>query len=103
MASKHAHPKYKNLKAPADWQLQEKVGDGSFGSVYKLKSKKSGQLAAVKIVESIYQKAQVDVLHELDILKKFANHPNIVHFLGAYKYKSVEGDQLWLVMEVSGH
>lgn len=96
------HHRLRNLKAPVDWQLLEKIGDGTFGSVYKLKSNRSGQLAAVKVVDNINEKQHDDILSELEILKKFSNHANIVQFLGAYKYKTrTRGDQLWLVMEVS--
>ena len=107
MASKqHQHrqdQRLRNLKAPVDWKLLEKIGDGTFGSVFKVQSTRSGQLAAVKVVYNINEKHHDETLAaELDILKKFSNHANIVQFLGAYKYKSRTqvGDQLWLVMEV---
>ena len=104
MASKqhHQHQRLRNLKAPVDWELLEKIGDGTFGSVFKVKSTRSGQLAAVKVMYNINEKHHDETLAELDILKKFSNHANIVQFLGAYKYKSKTqaGDQLWLVMEV---
>ena len=98
----HNHNRLRAFKSPADWQLLEKVGDGSFGSVYKLKNLKSGHLAAVKVIGELHERAIEDVLHEVDILRKLSNQPNIVQFIGAFKFKSKSyGDQLWLVMEVS--
>lgn len=97
----HHHGRLKHFKAPVDWQLLEKVGDGSFGAVFKLKNVKSGHLAAVKVI-GLHERAIEDVLPEVDILKKLSNQPNIVQFIGAFKHKSKPyGDQLWLVMEVS--
>ena len=97
----HHHNRLKNIKAPVDWQLLEKVGDGSFGSVYKLRNLKSGHLAAVKVIGGLNERTIEDLLHEVDILKKLSNQPNIVQFIGAFKFKSKSyGDQLWMVMEV---
>lgn len=101
-ARKDHHNKLKHFKAPVDWELLEKVGDGSFGAVYKLKNLKSGHLAAVKVIGSLQERTIDDILPEVDILKKLSNQANIVQFIGAYKFKSKSyGDQLWLVMEVS--
>ena len=98
----HHHNKLKHFKAPVDWQLLEKVGDGSFGAVYKLKNLKSGHLVAVKVIGGLHERTIEDVLHEVDILKKLSNQPNVVQFIGAFKFKSKSrGDQLWLAMEVS--
>ncbi|CAB4006075.1 myosin-IIIa-like, partial, partial [Paramuricea clavata] len=97
----HHHNKLKHFKTPVDWQLLEKVGDGSFGAVYKLKNVKSGHLAAVKVIGGFQERTIEDVLHEMDILKKLSNQPNVVQFIGAFKFKSKSyGDQLWLVMEL---
>lgn len=92
----------KQFKSPVDWQILEKIGDGSFGTVYKLRNLKLGHLAAVKVIGALHERTIQDVLLEVDILKRLSNQPNIVQFIGAFKFNSKsDGDQLWVVMEVS--
>jgi len=61
----------------------------------------SGQLAAVKILESIHEVIE-EIEIEYKILNDFNDHVNMPHFYGLYLKKGQTGadDQLWMVMEV---
>jgi len=52
--------------------MQEKIGDGSFGTVYKARHKFSGDIRSVKIIERKGEKFQDEglILKEIEILKQ---------------------------------
>ncbi|XP_015761283.1 PREDICTED: myosin-IIIa-like [Acropora digitifera] len=90
----------KELGAPDNWELVESIGEGTYGEVYKARNKITGEIAAAKVIDSIHEKIE-EVLPELDILKKYASHPNIANFYGAFiNVDTKRHDQLWLVMEL---
>lgn len=90
----------KGLRPPDDWELVESIGEGTYGEVYKTKNKVTGEIAAAKVIDSIHEKIE-EVLPELDIFKKYATHPNIADFYGAFiNVDAKRNDQLWLVMEL---
>lgn len=67
-----------------DFILQNKIGKGSFGKVYKVKSKKDGKIYAAKISNKSYvsNSAQEirDISREVNIIAKI-NHPSILKFI----------------------
>ncbi|KAJ3588779.1 hypothetical protein NHX12_009633 [Muraenolepis orangiensis] len=82
------------LRDPAGiFELVEVVGNGTYGQVYKGRHVKTGQLAAIKVMDA-----------EINMLKKYSHHRNIATYYGAFVKKSPPGhdDQLWLVMEFCG-
>ncbi|XP_032241097.1 myosin-IIIb isoform X3 [Nematostella vectensis] len=90
----------RSLDPPVDWQLVESIGEGTYGEVYKVRNVKTGEIAAAKVIDSILEKIE-EVLPELEILKKFSDHPNIAGFHGAFIQRDPNRqDQLWLVMEL---
>ncbi|KAK3752377.1 hypothetical protein QZH41_000384 [Actinostola sp. cb2023] len=90
----------KDLGSPDEWQVVESIGEGTYGEVFKVRNIKTDQLAAAKVIDSILEKID-EVLPELEILKKYSDHPNVAGFFGAYiKRDTKRQDQLWLVMEL---
>ncbi|XP_065056464.1 misshapen-like kinase 1 isoform X1 [Rhopilema esculentum] len=93
-----------NLKEPAGYfDLVEVVGNGTYGQVYKGRHKRTGQLAAIKIM-SVTEDEEEEIKLEINVLRKYSNHLNIARYYGAFIKKMMEGqdDQLWLVMEFCG-
>lgn len=80
------------------FDLQDRLGRGSFGHVYKAVMKDgSAKIVAVKIISIDEEKVLEDVRQEIQILSDCHN-PNIVNYLGSY----FRDDNLWICMEYCG-
>uniref|UniRef100_A0A8C9U4K2 non-specific serine/threonine protein kinase n=1 Tax=Scleropages formosus TaxID=113540 RepID=A0A8C9U4K2_SCLFO len=95
-------PKLKKLsedsltKQPEEvFDVLEKLGEGSYGSVYKAIHKESGQVVAIKQVpvESDLQ----EIIKEISIMQQ-CDSPYVVKYYGSY-FKNTD---LWIVMEYCG-
>lgn len=74
------------------FELQDQIGEGAYGSVYKAQHRKTQQYVAVKVVPS---SGEIQSLQkEIQILKE-CQSPYIVKYYGSF-YKN---GNLWLVME----
>ena len=77
------------------FQLTEKLGEGSYGSVFKGIHKQSSDCVAVKMVpvDGDFE----DIAKEIRILKK-CDSVYVVKYYGSYSFE----DNLWIVMEYCG-
>uniref|UniRef100_A0A8D0H9D4 non-specific serine/threonine protein kinase n=1 Tax=Sphenodon punctatus TaxID=8508 RepID=A0A8D0H9D4_SPHPU len=85
------------------FELVQVVGNGTYGQVYKGRHVKTGQLAAIKVM-NVTEDEEEEIKLEINMLKKYSHHRNIATYYGAFVKKSPAGqdDQLWLVMEYCG-
>ncbi|XP_077988055.1 mitogen-activated protein kinase kinase kinase kinase 4-like isoform X2 [Glandiceps talaboti] len=94
-----------SLRDPAGiFDLMEVVGNGTYGQVYKGRHVKTGQLAAIKVMD-VTEEEEEEIKLEINVLKKYSHHRNIATYYGAFIKKGLRGghdDQLWLVMEYCG-
>ncbi|XP_062997914.1 nik-related protein kinase [Elgaria multicarinata webbii] len=92
------------LRDPAGiFELVQVVGNGTYGQVFKGRHVKTGQLAAIKVM-NVTEEEEEEIKLEINMLKKYSHHRNIATYYGAFVKKSPAGqdDQLWLVMEYCG-
>jgi len=78
-----------------DFQLIEKLGEGSYGSVWKAIHKQTGGIVAIKKVE--IDNDLDDIMKEIDFMKGCRSQ-YIVRYYGSY----FKDNELWIVMEFCG-
>ena len=79
-----------------DFSIEQELGHGSFGMVYKVRSLRNGGTYVIKKINIDYlpQRSQKEVIHEAQILKKI-DHQSIVKYYCSF----MEGKCLCIVME----
>ena len=60
-----------------NYQKLERIGKGSYGSVYKVQNKNTNIIRAMKIIPKKYQKDNEEIMREINILKNL-DHPNVM-------------------------
>uniref|UniRef100_A0A8C6U8A4 non-specific serine/threonine protein kinase n=1 Tax=Neogobius melanostomus TaxID=47308 RepID=A0A8C6U8A4_9GOBI len=95
--------KFRLIDPAGIFELVELVGNGTYGQVYKGRHVKTGQLAAIKVMD-VTGEEEEEIKAEINMLKKYSHHRNIATYYGAFIKKNPPGidDQLWLVMEFCG-
>eukprot|EP00962_Isochrysis_galbana_P041791 scaffold15414_cov114-Isochrysis_galbana.AAC.9 len=91
-AAPHARGRGGMEGGPESYTLQEKLGEGSFGKVYKALEIPTGRTVAVKIVP--IEQDTGEVAREIEMLKT-CNSANIVRYYNSF----TRGSELWIVME----
>ena len=81
-----------------NFEVLNKLGDGAFATVFKVRRRSDGELYALKKVKMtcLKPKEKENALNEVRILASI-NHPNIVQYKEAFIDK--ETNQLCIIME----
>ena len=72
-----------------DYKIIKKLGEGAYGTVYKVKNKKTGIIRAMKIIPKNFVKDEYtdeDIIQEVNILTKL-DHPHIIKLYEFYIFK----------------
>ncbi|KAH0552740.1 hypothetical protein KQX54_014623 [Cotesia glomerata] len=97
------HIDFNSLPDPSErFQLQDLIGEGTYGEVYAAFDKETDKQVAVKILENIADNIE-EIEEEYLILRDLGFHPNLPLFYGLYFKKSDSSDnqdQLWFVIEL---
>ncbi|XP_060877961.1 myosin-IIIb-like [Metopolophium dirhodum] len=81
--------------------IDELIGEGTYGEVFRAKDTTTGEFVAIKILEDITGNEE-EIEDEYLALRDLSLHPNIPSFHGIYFVKGSKqlNDQLWFVMEL---
>uniref|UniRef100_A0A8C2X167 non-specific serine/threonine protein kinase n=1 Tax=Cyclopterus lumpus TaxID=8103 RepID=A0A8C2X167_CYCLU len=80
-----------------DFEILQRVGGGTYGEVYKARSKENGELAAIKVIK-MEADDDFSVIQQEIVIVKGCKHPNIVAYYGSY----IRDNILWICMEFCG-
>jgi hypothetical protein len=72
------------------FELVDLLGEGSYGSVYKGRHIRTGEIVAVKVIELVEEEL-AEIWAEINFLR-ICKHPNIVKYFGTY----LRQDKLWV-------
>ena len=82
------------------YKIMEKLGEGSYGTVWKVKQRKTNLIRAMKkITKNTNSKSETvnEIINEIELLKKL-DHPNIVKIFEFF----IEPDGYYLITEYCG-
>jgi len=85
----------------SDYTVLDELGSGGFGTVYKARHVKSGELAAVKILKQKFvksEKVKEGIIREALVMAKL-EHPNICHVKDFAIHKDGRGENYCIIME----
>ena len=79
--------KVRNENIYDHYDFQKKVGEGSFGNVYRGIEKKSGEIRAIKALKKnkMDVSSKMSFAAEIELLKKL-DHPNIIKLYDLFQY-----------------
>ncbi|CAG5112975.1 Oidioi.mRNA.OKI2018_I69.chr2.g7129.t1.cds [Oikopleura dioica] len=84
----------RGLDPYSEWDQLEKLGDGAFGDVFKVRNKVRRDYAAAKVIELGNEEEMEEHYNEIAILAKI-NHPSIVKLVDGIFYEK----KLWILIE----
>ncbi|XP_061169935.1 myosin-IIIb-like isoform X3 [Saccostrea echinata] len=96
--------KFSELPDPrTSWELQRLIGEGTYGEIHQAIHKESGEVVAMKVLESIHEMIE-EIEEEYQVLRDLGNHPNIPRFYGIYLKPPTNGidAEVWMAMELCG-
>ena len=76
-----------------NYEKIERIGKGSYSSVYKVKNKNTNLIRAMKVIPKNFQKDNKEIMREINILKNL-DHPNVMKI-----YEFLEDDKNYYLIE----
>lgn len=85
----------RNADPKEEYTLEEEIGRGKFGTVYKCKEKSSGLCLAAKFISCPKKEDKRNVEREIDIMRML-QHPRLIQLYDAYE----NGKVMWVILEL---
>ena len=82
--------------ATANFSVDNKLGQGGFAKVFKVKRKSDGFICALKFVEPKNEKERKIILNEIGLMQMCMENQGILKVLEAYDFKQ----RLWIFVEL---
>ena len=76
-----------------NYEKIQRIGKGSYSSVYKVRNKNTNLIRAMKIIPKNFQKDNTEIMREIEILKNL-DHPNVMKI-----YEFLEDDKNYYLIE----
>ena len=76
-----------------NYEKIQRIGKGSYSSVYKVRNKNTNLIRAMKIIPKNFQKDNAEIMREIEILKNL-DHPNVMKI-----YEFLEDDKNYYLIE----
>ena len=89
-------------KAKDEWNLKEKLGEGSYGQVYRVENRHTQELVAAKIIRLTSDDHSIEIENEFNVLKMISGqNENLPNFFDIFSDSdSDEVPRIWFVMEL---
>ncbi|KNC53615.1 STE/STE20 protein kinase [Thecamonas trahens ATCC 50062] len=80
------------------WEIGDKIGEGSFAVVHKVRNRETREIAAAKIIKSCNTSAIKEIQAEVEVMMRGTSHPNMVTLNATYN----RNGKIWIIMEYCG-
>lgn len=82
---------FKNSNPENTWEMMEKLGEGGFSEIYKVKNRETKEIAVTKVIFNHDENFEI-FKTEFDVLSRI-KHKNIVKIIEAYAFEY----HLWVI------
>merc|ERR1719229_2127322 len=79
-----------DMDMPNRYEMREKIGEGTYGKVYKARCQRTGDIVAIKKIRILFDEDGVPstALREITLLKDVEGHANVVRLHDVFSSRS---------------
>ena len=85
-----------------NYERIKRINKGGFGTIYKVKDKKSGDFYAAKVIDCGDDQEECNKMIDREVgILLYSNHPTIIKFIGYSKLDFLEENNITIIMELA--